>query len=147
MQRWRPFRAGALVSLYISASCGPCTELRLWLQARQPIGLEILDAETLPSGTIRRMRYDPRDGSDGLDGVRAFCRALEHVHLIWAITGAALQLLIVWQAVQLVMDASGLGPRNLPGYTCETRNNPAVEGGMPQGKTAVLLSASTPNDR
>jgi protein-S-isoprenylcysteine O-methyltransferase Ste14 len=111
--RWRPYHSGPAARLYIAHSCGPCSELRSWLEARGPLGLEIIDAETLPRGSIRRMRYDPADGSDTVDGVRALGRALEHLHLGWALSGAALRLPGVWQSVQLLMDASGLGPRLL----------------------------------
>ncbi|HTD95871.1 MAG TPA: methyltransferase [Edaphobacter sp.] len=109
--RWTPYHAGPAAQLYIASSCGPCSELRFWLETRDPIGLLLVNAETLPKGSIRRMRYDPGDGSDTVDGVRALGRALEHLHLGWAIAGAALRLPIVWHGVQLVMDASGLGPR------------------------------------
>src|SRR5215469_17909914 len=103
--------------LYIAASCGPCSELRRWLAARRPTGIEILDAEMLPSGSIRRMRYDPADGSATVDGIRAFGRALEHLHLGWALAGAAMRLPLLWQSIQVVMDASGLGPRRLPTWS------------------------------
>lgn len=109
--RWRPYHAGPPAQLYIAATCGPCSELRCWLEAREPLGLEILDAETLPEGSIRRMRYTSGDGSQTVDGVRALSRALEHLHLGWALAGAVLRLPLVWQSVQLVTDASGLGPR------------------------------------
>jgi protein-S-isoprenylcysteine O-methyltransferase Ste14 len=109
--RWRPYCAGSAARIYIAASCGPCREPRAWLEARGPVGLEILDAEMLPSGSIRRMRYEAGDGSGAVDGVRALGRALEHLHLGWAVAGAALRLPGVWWGVQLVMDASGLGPR------------------------------------
>lgn len=59
------------------------------------------------------MRYDPQDASDTTDGVRAMGRALEHLNLGWAICGTALRLPGVWQLVQLLMDASGLGPRGV----------------------------------
>ena len=72
-----------------------------------------MDAEMLPSGSIRRMRYEMGDGSGAVDGVRALGRALEHLHLGWAVAGAALRLPGVWWGVQLLMDASGLGPRLL----------------------------------
>ena len=48
--RWRPFHAGAAPHLYIAATCQPCSELRRWLEKRRPLGLAILDAETLPQG-------------------------------------------------------------------------------------------------
>jgi protein-S-isoprenylcysteine O-methyltransferase Ste14 len=111
--RWRPYCAGRAARIYIAASCGPCSELRAWLESRAPLGLEILDAEMLPSGSIRRMRYEMGDGSGAVDGVRALGRALEHLHLGWAVAGAALRLPGVWWGVQLLMDASGLGPRLL----------------------------------
>lgn len=109
--RWRPYHTGPTARLYIAGSCGPCSELRSWLEARKPLGLQFIAAEMLPAGSIRRMRYDPNDGSAAVDGVRALGRALEHLHLGWALSGAALRLPLVWQSVQLLMDASGLGPR------------------------------------
>jgi len=111
--RWRPYHAGASARLFVAATCGPCSELRLWIEARRPVGLEIVDAETLPQGSIRRMRYDPGDNTGEIEGVRAFGRVLEHLNLGWAIAGIALRLPLVWQFVQLVMDSSGLGPRCL----------------------------------
>jgi hypothetical protein len=59
------------------------------------------------------MRYDPADGSKSVDGVRAMGRALEHLNLGWALAGITLRLPVIWQLIQLLMDASGLGPRNL----------------------------------
>ncbi len=116
--RWKPYHAGAPARLYVAATCGPCTEVRAWLQARTPYGLEIWDAESLPPGSIRRLRYDPSDGTATVDGVRALGRALEHLHLGWALAGAALRLPGVWQVVQLLMDASGFGPRDLEAPIC-----------------------------
>lgn len=112
--RWKPYRSVPIPRLYIAASCGPCSELRAWLAARTPIGIEILDAEMLPPGSIRRLRYDPADGSATVDGVRALGRALEHLHLGWALVGTAMRLPFFWQSIQVVMDASGFGPRTLP---------------------------------
>jgi protein-S-isoprenylcysteine O-methyltransferase Ste14 len=111
--RWRPYHSGAPARLYIARTCGPCSELRLWMEGRHPIGLDLIDAETLPAGSIQRLRYDPANGSAPVEGIRALGRALEHLHLGWAFCGAALRLPLVWQSVQLLMDASGLGPRIL----------------------------------
>jgi protein-S-isoprenylcysteine O-methyltransferase Ste14 len=111
--RWKPYHSGPMARLYLAQTCGPCSELRSWLVEKDPLGLAITDAETLPRGSIRRMRYDPNDGSEAVDGVRALGRALEHLHLGWAFCGIALRLPGIWQSVQLLMDASGLGPRVL----------------------------------
>lgn len=113
--RWRPYHAGQPARLYMAATCGPCSELRRWIEARGPVGIEIVDAETLQAGSIQRMRYEPADGSCAVEGVRAMGRALEHLNLGWALAGAALRLPVVWRCVQLVMDASGFGPRTLCG--------------------------------
>ena len=109
--RWKPYYAGEPARLYIARTCGPCSELRRWIEARQPLGLELIDAETLAVGSIRRMRYEM--GSERLEGVRALGRTLEHLNAGWAFCGAVLRMPGVWQLVQLVMDASGLGPREL----------------------------------
>lgn len=109
--RWRPYHTGNPARLYMAESCGPCSELWRWIEARYPVSLRIIAAETLALGTIRRMRYVPEDGSPSVDGVRALARALEHLNLGWAVAGIALRLPGLWQFVQLVMDASGLGPR------------------------------------
>ena len=111
LPRWRPYHAGEPALLYLSAGCGPCSEVWRWIESRRPVGMEIVAAESLPYGSIQRMRYVPEDGSSSVDGVRAMGRALEHVNLGWAVAGIALQLPGVWQFAQLMMDVSGLGPR------------------------------------
>ena len=123
LPRWRPSCQGEPARLYIAASCEPCSELGRWIAVRHPVGLEIVPAETLPYGSIRRMRYMWADG-DSVEGVRALGRALEHLNLGWAITGIALRLPGVWQFVQLIMDASGLGPRvpDSAGATCTSEH-------------------------
>jgi hypothetical protein len=87
--------------------------LRRWIEAREPIGLELIAAETLPAGSIQRLRYMPSGGGNAVEGVRALARVLEHLHLGWALAGATMRLPVVWQVIQLFMDASGLGPRTL----------------------------------
>jgi protein-S-isoprenylcysteine O-methyltransferase Ste14 len=111
--RWTPYAAGPPAKLYVARTCGPCSEVRAWFEARTLIGLALVDAETLAAGTIRRIRYVPAEGSGEVEGVRAVGRALEHLHVGWAFAGAVLRLPGVWWLVQTVMDASGLGPRDL----------------------------------
>jgi protein-S-isoprenylcysteine O-methyltransferase Ste14 len=113
--RWRPYHHGPDATLYIARSCGPCSEIRRWIEQRHPLGLALIDAESLPAGSINRLRYDSADGTAPVEGVVAFCRALEHLNLGWAYCGMTLRLPIVHQAVQLLMDASGFGPRTIPG--------------------------------
>ncbi len=110
--RWRPLCAELPARVYMARTCGPCSELRAWIVARQPLGLEIVDAETLPARSIQRMRYLAPDGST-VDGVRALGRVFEHLDARWAFAGAILRLPGMWQAVQLLADSSGLGPRQI----------------------------------
>jgi hypothetical protein len=123
LPHWRPYHAGPPALLYIARTCGPCSEVRAWIEARHPIGLEILDAESLPPNSIRRMRYDPADGTPTVEGIRAMGRALEHVNFAYAFAGCAMRLPILWRFLQLCLDAAGLGPRDLPA-ACSTNLRP-----------------------
>jgi protein-S-isoprenylcysteine O-methyltransferase Ste14 len=111
--RWIPYHTGPPALIYLAGSCGLCTEVRAWLEQRVPTGLQIIDAETLSANSIRRVRYNAGDGGEAVEGVRAIGRALEHLHLGWALLGMALRLPILWRMIQLFMDASGLGPRTI----------------------------------
>ena len=112
--RWRPYHAGPPARLYIARTCDPCTEIRQWIEHRHPLGLELIDAENLPAGSILRIRYDPSDGTAPVEGLVAFARALEHLNVAWAYCGITLRLPVVHQIFQVLMDASGFGPRAVP---------------------------------
>ena len=122
--RWRPYHSGPPARLYIARNCDPCSDIRRWIEQRHPVGLELIDAETLPEGSINRLRYDPDDGTPSAEGVVAFARVLEHLNFAWAYCGITLRLPILHQSVQLVMDASGLGPRTV--RSREMRGGPAI---------------------
>ncbi len=113
LPRWRPYHPGKPATLYIARTCAPCTQIRRWVEARHPLGLQIIDAETLPTASIQRMRYTPEDGSPTAEGIRAMGRALEHLNLVWALAGITLRLPGIAHLAQLLMDVSGLGPRTL----------------------------------
>jgi len=100
--------------LYVAESCGMCSEVGQWFLSRGVRGLVIVAAETHPSRALRRITYEPGDGSAAASGVDAISRALEHVHLGWALSGFALRLPIVCGFVQLIVDASGGEPRPIP---------------------------------
>jgi hypothetical protein len=50
--------------------------------------------------------------------IGAFARALEHINLAWALAGAIMRLPILSSIIQLIVDASGLGPRKLDYSQC-----------------------------
>lgn len=125
--RWRPWHDPHLppVRLYVAEECGPCSEVRRWFESRNPVGLEIIAAEDHPTRNLRRMTYDPMDGTAPEEGVRAFARGLEHLNLGWACIGACMRLPLIRNVLQLLGDASGLGPqlilRRAERQSCELR--------------------------
>jgi hypothetical protein len=131
--RWRPFVApdtsdtpavGASTApampghtsaprLYVAASCGQCSTIGRWLQAREPIGLTFVAAEDHPSRDLWRITYDPGDGTPDDTGVAAIGRALEHINFAWAFAGMAMRLPLVSFVLQAIVDASGGGPQRI----------------------------------
>ena len=116
MPRWRPYHVPAaegsetsVARLYVAGGCDRCAEVARWFVARRPTGLEIVPAENHPHRDLYRITYDPCDGEgDGeQEGVAAFARALEHVHLGWAMVGFFIRLPGISQVLQLLVDVSG----------------------------------------
>lgn len=71
------------------------------------------------------MTYVGYDGTRAT-GVAAFARALEHINLGWAMLGWLIRLPILNPLIQLIVDASGGGPRDVPfGCSVDTRRNAA----------------------
>jgi hypothetical protein len=113
--RWRPYHPADAepARLYVSGGCGPCSQVGRWIEGRRPIALRVVPAEAHPSRDLRRITYHSADGWEE-EGVAALARALEHVHLGWALLGMAIRLPLIAQAIQLIVDASGGGPRTIP---------------------------------
>jgi protein-S-isoprenylcysteine O-methyltransferase Ste14 len=98
--------------LFVSERCAMCSEVGRWLERRGVRHLTIVAADTHASNRLQRITYAPTDGSRTASGVEAVARALEHIHLGWALVGFLLRLPIVSQLSQLLTDASGGGPRS-----------------------------------
>jgi protein-S-isoprenylcysteine O-methyltransferase Ste14 len=124
MPRWQPWHdpQATLPRLYIAESCGQCSQVRRWLEARHPTGVEIVAAEDHPSRALYRMTYDPMDGSTPDEGVAAFARGLEHLNFGWAFAGAMLRLPLIRPLIQVLLDASGLGPQRIERRQCQVLN-------------------------
>ncbi len=128
VRRWiprlRPWRRADQppALLFVSETCGMCREVARWFERRGVRYLAIVPAEAHPSGALRRITYEPGDGTRASSGVEAIARALEHIHLGWALLAFLVRLPLVCEFVQLVADASGAEPRNVaavcdrPGY-------------------------------
>lgn len=114
--RWRPAESEAKDAvLYVAASCAACSQLWRWFERREPIGLTVRPAEEHPSGGLRRLTYEPGDGSERVQGLAALGRGLEHINLAYAWMGFTLRLPVIHPVLQLLTDAVGGGPRELAG--------------------------------
>jgi protein-S-isoprenylcysteine O-methyltransferase Ste14 len=110
--RWRPYVAAESV-LYVGLGCPVCEPVAHWIDARDPVGLRLADAGGWPGDEpLRRITYLGADGHRA-DGVRAVAHALDHLHLGWALAGWILRMPVVAPTIQLLLDATGAGPRTL----------------------------------
>ena len=113
LPRWRP-AITERSTLLVAYSCGTCSSVGRWFLARAPIGLVIAPAEESRDPDLRRVTYVPADGR-AQRGVIAVARALEHIHLGWAIVGWVLALPLVSHFAQLVVDVFGPSPGAVAG--------------------------------
>jgi protein-S-isoprenylcysteine O-methyltransferase Ste14 len=111
--RFRPWRRPGVpdARLFVSERCGMCREMAKWFMQRGARGLAIVPAETHPSGSLTRITYESGDDSPPASGIVAVARALEHVHIGWAMAAFFMRLPLVSTLAQLLADASGGGPR------------------------------------
>jgi len=124
--RWTPWQPPdrSPARLYVAETCGPCSEVRRWFEAQGTAALDIVAAEDHPTRDLRRITYDPMDGTTVEEGVCALARGLEHVNLGWAFAGACLRLPGISHVSQILLDVSGFGPRLIPRRSSETPASP-----------------------
>lgn len=109
LPRWRPWPGRARGTLYVAADCSMCRGLGGWIAARSPTALDLRPAAEHPE-VLYRLTYETPDGLRW-SGVPALARALDHLHLGWALVGWALDLPLLRHVGQLCADAFGAGPR------------------------------------
>ncbi|CAM3685304.1 isoprenylcysteine carboxylmethyltransferase family protein [Nocardiopsis gilva] len=107
--RARPWAGCPEATLYVAGGCDMCSGLGGWVAARRPVALLLRPAEAHP-GALRRLTYESTDGTRAT-GIAALARALEHIHLGWALLGWLLVLPGVGWFAQLMADALGAGPK------------------------------------
>lgn len=145
LPQWRPWHQPEhpVARLFVSERCDMCREVGQWFESRGAWGLSIVPAEVHPSGSLTRITYEPAGGARAAVGVEALGRALEHIHLGWALLGFLLRLPLVRQLSQLLADASGGEARTIPverRTTCPRFEN-AAQGRQTQ-PTAVPTNTS-----
>ncbi|MFD6953149.1 phospholipid methyltransferase [Nocardiopsis sp. TSRI0078] len=109
LPRWRPWPGRTSGTLYVASDCDMCRGLGGRLAARAPVALELRPAAEHPE-VLYRLTYETPGGLRW-SGVSALARALEHLHLGWALVGWALDLPGLRHFAQLCADAFGAGPR------------------------------------
>ena len=137
--RWRPWHLSLVdvqapcAKLYVSETCGPCSEVKRWFESHGAIGLEVMAAEEYPGGELMRVTYRASVETTPETGVAALARGLEHIHFGWAMVGFAARLPGVGWFLQLLADASGAGPKRITRAPSFTPNNKSPETlqGMP----------------
>lgn len=110
LPRWRPWVPFA-ATLYYAQGCGPCEAVATFIGSRNPVGLALVPAQEHPNRDLSRLTYAPGDGGPEEDGVAAFARALEHTNLLGGLLASLMRLPIVLDLLQVLVDASGGGPR------------------------------------
>lgn len=118
--RWRPWWPADAppARLYVAGSCDMCRQVGAWISARRPEHLRIVAAESHPSAALVRVTYESAGGDYSAEGIVALARALEHIHVAWALVGCLLRLPGLAPLLQLLVDASGGGPRTLRDEPC-----------------------------
>lgn len=133
LPRWRPWPGRTEGTLYVAMDCGMCRGVGNLVAARRPTALRMRPAADHPE-VLYRLTYETADGARW-SGLAALARAMEHLHLGWALTGWALSLPVVRHFLQLCADAFGAGPR-------PSRERPTAHG--PTEPFAVMLVPGRP---
>ena len=110
---WKPV-VSRRATLLVAYSCGTCSSVGRWFVAHDPVGLEVAPAEDSNDPGLLRVTYLP-DGGPAFRGVAAIARALEHIHLGWAVVGWVLALPGVAHVAQAIVDVCGPGPQRVAG--------------------------------
>lgn len=145
--RRRPWFAAdrPVARLFIAETCAPCAGVARWFRRRGARGLTMLPAETHPSGSLRRITYEPADGSPAVNGAEAVAHALEHIHLGWALAGFLIRVPLVCLLIQLLADASGAEPRGMPPAPPSTKvHSPGATFVHPWGTSERFLPGALP---
>ena len=110
--RRRPSPRGPQAVLWVGASCEQCSPVGEFFVVRRPVRLEVRAAEDHPGSALTRITYEIEGRQ--WQGVAALARAVEHLNLAWAFVGWFGRLPGVVHVLQLIVDAAGGGPRQLP---------------------------------
>ncbi|MEU8166132.1 methyltransferase [Micromonospora sp. NPDC049004] len=141
--RWRPYAPGPPAVLWLDDDCGPCAAIWRMLARRHPVGLRIRPARE-HDRVLWRAEYVGGDGH-AQRGVAAVARALEHVHLGWAVVGWAVRLPGVAWLAQLVTDAmiAPPHPARPRGAPCPTPSSVSLT--APSPPSANTASPASPH--
>jgi protein-S-isoprenylcysteine O-methyltransferase Ste14 len=112
---WRPNPIIPRGTLWVAGSCEQCAPIAPFFTRRQPVRLTVRPAEEHPRRQLRRITYE--SANYRCQGVAAIARAFDHLQLGWAVIGWAIRLPVVCGTIQMLVDAAGGGPRDVPQVT------------------------------
>src|SRR5688500_2500630 len=123
LPRWRPAHPPA--RLYVAMECGPCSEIGRWLASSGAVSLEVVAAELHPQRDLRRVTYELVDEECAHEeGVAALARAVEPIHLGWAMLAFFVRLPLVRHLLQVLADVSGGDEQLVPRREVRERHAP-----------------------
>jgi protein-S-isoprenylcysteine O-methyltransferase Ste14 len=108
--RWLP-RAGEPCELWLDDRCGPCSEIAIWFQKRNPIDLKLLRSSQWQGPELNRVTWRHAASNRTETGVAAIAMALQHLNLFWAAVGWTAGLPGICHVLQIYFDAVGAGKR------------------------------------
>ncbi len=116
VKSWKPSILPTFVSeqnaqLYIDYQCGKCTEIKRWIENKSPVALEIIPASEWKGNKLNRITYHDPNTSETSEGVLAFAKAIQHIHLGWALLAWLISLPFISYIIQAALDASGAAPQ------------------------------------
>jgi len=98
--------------LYIDTHCSKCLEVKRWIEKKAPTNLEVIAASLWTGNKLTRMTYHDPNTGETIQGVLAFSKAIQHIHLGWAFLAWFISLPVVHTVIQASMDASGAAPQS-----------------------------------
>jgi len=104
--KWRPTSITP-AKIYFNKDCSICSFLRSWMENRNPLYLEFMDANQHDI-VLENLRYENEEGTK-YSSVKALASCLEHINLAWASLAWLMRLPIISHVLQIIVDTMGIG--------------------------------------
>lgn len=102
---------GGNAELYIDMECRKCLEIKHWIEKRRPMALNVVPAAMWTREPLSRITYYDSHSGECSQGVLAFAKAIQHIHLGWAFLAWFISLPAISYLIQMAIDSSGAAPQ------------------------------------